>query len=214
MPDGWTSGSWKGSQSPHFSFGNNGATVALAWNQNYLQTDLELSLEDGVSYTIEFTTYSSNPEKDYQALFYLSSTNYSIALGNSYKDNKDVYVGDLDSAIGDKFVSFQGDAGGDGRKVIEKDRTLSGLNVSNGLTYSLTLTEGLLSYSISDGTTTKEGTFTFSATDSFSKIGFVLDGAAGTVGVKDVSVVPEPSAFGLLAGLGALALVASRRRRK
>ncbi|MBQ2732446.1 MAG: PEP-CTERM sorting domain-containing protein [Opitutales bacterium] len=27
-------------------------------------------------------------------------------------------------------------------------------------------------------------------------------------------VVPEPSAFGMLAGLGALALVASRRRRK
>jgi hypothetical protein len=26
--------------------------------------------------------------------------------------------------------------------------------------------------------------------------------------------VPEPSAFGMLAGLGALALVASRRRRK
>ena len=28
------------------------------------------------------------------------------------------------------------------------------------------------------------------------------------------SAIPEPSAFGLLAGLGALALVASRRRRK
>ena len=31
---------------------------------------------------------------------------------------------------------------------------------------------------------------------------------------QEVSVVPEPSAFGMLAGLGALALVASRRRRK
>lgn len=32
--------------------------------------------------------------------------------------------------------------------------------------------------------------------------------------VKNTSVVPEPSAFGLLAGMGALALVASRRRRR
>lgn len=31
---------------------------------------------------------------------------------------------------------------------------------------------------------------------------------------KYYSAVPEPSAFGMLAGLGALALVASRRRRK
>ena len=35
-----------------------------------------------------------------------------------------------------------------------------------------------------------------------------------SVTLKDASAVPEPSAFGLLAGLGALALVASRRRRK
>ena len=33
-------------------------------------------------------------------------------------------------------------------------------------------------------------------------------------GELSVSTIPEPSAFGLLAGLGALALVASRRRRK
>ena len=35
-----------------------------------------------------------------------------------------------------------------------------------------------------------------------------------SVTLKDAAAVPEPSAFGLLAGLGALALVASRRRRK
>ena len=35
-----------------------------------------------------------------------------------------------------------------------------------------------------------------------------------SIAYNDASGIPEPSAFGLLAGLGALALVASRRRRK
>lgn len=43
--------------------------------------------------------------------------------------------------------------------------------------------------------------------------------AGGTVQLSNINVlatssIPEPSAFGLLAGIGALALVASRRRRK
>ncbi|MBE6400465.1 MAG: PEP-CTERM sorting domain-containing protein [Verrucomicrobia bacterium] len=59
-----------------------------------------------------------------------------------------------------------------------------------------------------------------SSTDSFTmKLALTETLDNGTfVGLKtikqEVSVVPEPSAFGMLAGLGALALVASRRRRK
>ena len=52
--------------------------------------------------------------------------------------------------------------------------------------------------------------------DASGAISFTVDGieyhSAGLSAIK-VSAIPEPSAFGLLAGLRALALVASRRRR-
>ena len=46
--------------------------------------------------------------------------------------------------------------------------------------------------------------------DSGTGAAFTLNGMV----IDQGSTIPEPSAFGLLAGLGALALVASRRRRK
>ena len=54
------------------------------------------------------------------------------------------------------------------------------------------------------------GTATSFAFDSGDNASFTLNGIV----VDQGSSIPEPSAFGLLAGLGALALVASRRRRK
>ena len=65
-----------------------------------------------------------------------------------------------------------------------------------------------------------ESAVDLSSTDSFTmKLALTDNLSAGCyVGLKtikqEVSVVPEPSAFGMLAGLGALAVVASRRRRK
>ena len=84
---------------------------------------------------------------------------------------------------------------------------------------------GLWDYS-SAGAGTHSMKLDYSAIDASKNGTFVvavrLDGVAAWSGVGSVSdltwsgtsAIPEPSAFGLLAGLGALALVASRRRRK
>ena len=55
------------------------------------------------------------------------------------------------------------------------------------------------------GANQTEVSFSTGESDRFTLNGIVVDQG---------STIPEPSAFGLLAGLGALALVASRRRRK
>ena len=79
-----------------------------------------------------------------------------------------------------------------------------------------------LSYDGSLLTATKDGgeKLTFSADSAVLTSGqssFWTNGGKETfsgISLKGQNVIPEPSAFGLLAGIGALALVASRRRRR
>ena len=79
-----------------------------------------------------------------------------------------------------------------------------------------------LSYDGALLTATKDGgeKLTFSADSAVLTSGqssFWTNGGKETfsgISLKGQNVIPEPSAFGLLAGIGALALVASRRRRR
>ena len=94
---------------------------------------------------------------------------------------------------------------------------------TSGASWSVTTADGTSSGSTvqANGSTTganasivkvtfNTGDATEFAFDSGSNAAFTLNGIV----VDQGSTIPEPSAFGLLAGLGALALVASRRRRK
>ena len=94
---------------------------------------------------------------------------------------------------------------------------------TSGASWSVTTADGTSSGSTvqANGSTTganasivkvtfNTGDATEFAFDSGEGASFTLNGIV----VDQGSTIPEPSAFGLLAGLGALALVASRRRRK
>ena len=87
-----------------------------------------------------------------------------------------------------------------------------------------TFIDGVTVSAITEGETGSLS-LSFAADASYAAYGVVLNskevgGNNGGVAVQisnvqvSYSTIPEPSAFGLLAGLGAMALVASRRRRK
>ena len=97
------------------------------------------------------------------------------------------------------------------------------LDAPNGGTF-VYKTDGTAHVSAASSTSAKFGASTLRSTAVYDSIYlnkdyvsavYVTPGAATVEQIKMASsVVPEPSAFGMLAGLGALALVVSRRRRK
>ena len=205
VPAGWTTGQWNGSNTPHYTFGENGATVYHPWKQNYIETAVDITSTS--TYDITYTLYNS--VEDTGNMFYLSSDSYSIVIGNSYNSNSEVYVGTLDSAVGAGFVCFQTGTGTNPTVLANS----TGFNVSGDITYSLTLNGSDLSISATStsGSTWSTTVSGLTATD-FNKVGFIADGAGGTVGVKNISIVPEPATATL--SLLALAGLAARRRRK
>lgn len=209
MLAGWTAGQWNGvNNTPYYNFGENGATVGQPWKQNYLCT--ELDLDSQATSTITFTLY--NGSEDTGNMFYLSSDTYSIVIGNSYNSNSEIYIGTLSEAVGRDYVCFQPNTKIN-PTVLDSS---TGLNVAGNLTYTLTFNSGALNVAVTTSGATWNGTITSVEDVTFNSLGFMSDGAPGTAGVKNVLVttIPEPSTFGLLAGLGALALVGTRRRRR
>ena len=223
--DGWTQAKTEGGNHGANAVVNSslGLTTGGAWTQTKVSHDLGSSIDLGIdgSYTITYTATKGNNNAALQ--FALVGTNYSIVVGSSYNGDPGLYAGSVSDAnvltSTSTWYAFQ-DASGNVAE-IGKGATISSSAISNGeLTYTLTLTtsaSGNDTLTVSAGSYT--GTYTFASDAELTAVGFMLEGGADIgQSVKGVSVVssaiPEPSAFGLLAGLGALALVASRRRRK
>ena len=228
--NGWETGQWNtdhGWDARHFNYGANGATVANPWRQNTLSTSYKVDAS-AATYTFTFSTYST--VKDQQVLFYLSSSNYSVFVGNSYTSNAYVASGYTEVAVVPKtsqnqedssgFVSFQSPQTGDNRTVITRfDATAGGqssdINVGTNLNYTLTLTGTQLTIDVTDAENNQwSDTVTIKEGVTFDSIGFVVDGGVNTVGVKNfaATVTPEPTTATL--SLLALAGLCVRRRRK
>lgn len=133
-------------------------------------------------------------------------------LAGSYAKGFQVYV-KVEGAINVK---------GNGINEIDGDKIVA--NISNDsvvpLTVKVVRSGDNTTYSLLSGATSLYSE-TFEITDWSGKITTLSSSitsdqleAGWTLATGKLSVVPEPSAFGLLAGLGALALVGTRRRRR
>lgn len=196
------------------------------WGQNKIWTDLapdntiNLGTQNAV-YSFNFRTHSSATDEDALNLFCLSGEGFSMFFGTSYKTSPEVDFGTRNEAITWTGASWYS-LGTDGTAVPKLPRgETTGTMVSNTLplTYQLTLTTqdtglNVLAYTVTDGTNTYGGSYSFESTAVLNQLGFLFDGENGKAGVYSVSgtkSIPEPASASL-ALLGCAAFFLRRKR--
>ena len=194
------------------------------WGQAVASYDFAENITLGAGESLVFSFDMNVLNTDGAFVFTLVGTSQAIAIGKNYKNatNENVISYGVENGATDK-LAFQ---------FKENADTYTG-KISSMQPFTTPLFSGATEVSIF-GKIEKDEQYVLSLTvggtetisgiglgESFvlDKIGFYGDGAnvsSGNVIFSNLSIstVPEPSAFGLLAGAGALALVAARRRRR
>lgn len=169
-----------------------------------------------------YTTFSVNFNLQLDSHAYYTNgedgaTDYFKKNGST-KESVSLCVGDGTGVYYLKFGNNNGtitaiDAGTAGAQAV----SLTSLKWNDlmDMAISVNKTSGTATFSV--GSDTVSLTRTMSTLQSYKSrvlLGTISSRDEGDLAIASVSIIPEPSAFGLLVGVGALALVAARRRRR
>lgn len=202
------------------------ATITLLFNVSALKDISDVSF-DGASETADFFLFGGKWANDVDGKLGLANNGNSASdtsgvysswvKGSSFAKNTATGLGSiftsstnwaLISAIALAYSFSTPDSGASTVTVAVLVKDISGTITEYGDTKSNIVFNGSSGFSATSLTVneTYVSRFDYATGESFSS---VTDAKLAAT-----SFIPEPSAFGLLAGLGALALVASRRRRR
>ncbi len=221
----WTSNSNRSGRT--FVIDSSGDTCTLTnsnWSQSCAYYEFSDSLTVGIGETLNFSFDMNVNHLKGSFTFTLQSDDLSIAMGKNY-DSEAFNYGKTSDVSKSVYLFQSGGVGTDSGAITSGVQSVDDFSIvanskftvsgeisapsASGENFTLKLIVGDNEVSSFD-----LGTSSF----SLKKLGFYGDGANSVTNVTfsdlKVSVIPEPSAFGLLAGAGALALVAARRRRR
>ena len=221
----WTSNSNRGGRT--FVIDSSGDTCTLTnsnWSQSCAYYEFSDSLTVGLGETLNFSFDMNVGHLNGSFTFTLQSADLSLALGKNY-DSTAFNYGKTSDVSKSVYLFQNGGVGTYSGAITSDVQSISDFSIAANSKFTVS---GEISAPSSEGENftlklivgDKEVSSFDLGTTSFSlkKLGFYGDGVNSVTNVTfsdlKISVVPEPSAFGLLAGAGALALVAARRRQR
>lgn len=189
IPDGWQAGGSRAVSGNRFDLGANGAVVKFGWRHDVLYR--EVSIDHRLRTTIHVETYGNRDEGRLNSVLSLSSPTYSVCIGNSYYNRREVAIGTVNEEAATRFCTFDASSADAADIRLASSAVVAAadeMNVGGPMTYDLVVDGASLTGTVTDGNVTKDISFALPSAYSFTKIGFSFDAPAGTVGVKKIIV--------------------------
>ena len=221
---GWQTGAGRTGRGNFSISGGSASLVNSNWSQSYASYTFAnaLTLAAGEQLNFSFNLNVQNLQGSYTLSLIGSNTNSGTTMiGKDYLDgtykNKLVYAKTDD--VSKKSYQLKENATTLMGKINSATQVGSAIfNANSPLTVSGTISKAGENYSLKLVSSIYTATVDLGSSFDLKSIGLYGDGANNTNNATfsklSISIIPEPSAFGLLAGLGALALVGARRRRR